>query len=123
MISLFLLVALPVYAAQVITIPQGTTNFGPISVKVVHRYVDFIIERAPSYTNPNIKATVSIYASLDGKTFDTLPFCGFTMQGGANIPITDVGCSLPTATTHIKGSVVVTGGSITISKDMTVGTK
>jgi hypothetical protein len=120
-----LIMAQAAFGAQVITIPEGTTIYGPISVSVFNRYARFELDRS-KWTDPNIKLSAVMTRSTDGgKTF-LLPsvwLCAFESQGGPIIsnkpnptptPITRRNCQLPEGTTNIRVTTTVAGGSITL---------
>lgn len=100
------------HGAQTITINEGTTEFGPITVATAQRYAAFSIDR---WTNPAIILSGVIQCSTDGGNnyFDLVRF---TAKGGTGTPTVDVARNCPEGSTHIKGSVTVTGGNITISR-------
>jgi hypothetical protein len=114
-VLLLLLLASPLFAAQSITIPEGTSSYGPVSVTTLHRFAGLYIDRTSSSFT---KATISLFHSTDdGKTFASQPFCKFTHLGGGTATQTfGADCPKPEGTTHITATALVEGGSITIAK-------
>jgi hypothetical protein len=117
-----LLIAAPAFGAATITIPVGTTNFGPLSVNVADKYSDFSFDRT-LWTDPAVTLAANIEQSFDsGKTWGF--FCGFHAQGGVTeTPTTRIVCSISPGATHVRGNVVVTGGTITLPKPSDFHTK
>lgn len=113
----FLLLCSTALAGQSgITIREGTFEFGPISVSVLNRYARFELDRP---TNPAIRVSGVLFASKDGgKTFLSDWTCKFSGTGTTRDigPVIGTTCQFPHDTTHIKGSLTVAGGSITISR-------
>jgi hypothetical protein len=105
-----------------ITIPEGTSEYGPVAVTTLHRFAGLYVERTSSSF---AKGTFKLFHSTDGgKTFpgDTgnsgteKPFCKFTHLGGAPVTQTfGADCPKPEGTTHIKARAIVEGGSITLA--------
>jgi hypothetical protein len=103
------------YGAQSITIPEGSSSYGPVSVTTLHRFAGLYIERTSSSFT---KATINLFHSTDGgKTFAVQPFCRFTHLGGGTATQTfGADCPKPSEATHVTATVLVEGGSITIAK-------
>jgi hypothetical protein len=117
-----LLVASTVHGAQVFSIPEGKTVYGPVAVTTLHRYAGLVIEPTSSAFT---KGTFNLFHSLDGgKTFpgDTgdpkteRPFCKVVYLSSAIIKPFGGDCSKPVGTTNIKAVAIVEGGPITIAK-------
>jgi hypothetical protein len=114
LIFLLLLSSVAFAAQKEITIPEGVTPFGPITVGALQKYLDLRFERSPTFTNSNVKASVIVNYSIDGgKTYQFM--CGFRFQGEAGVPISEAPCLIPAGTTHAQGTITVTGGSITLT--------
>jgi hypothetical protein len=135
LISFFFLASLA-YGAQSITIPIGTTVYGPVSLDTaLHKFGELRFS-APTWTNPAIKMTAVIDYSDDGrKTWKFL--CGFKAEGMPGGPPRARWCPLydliqvddgkqaqrSRNATDIRATVTVTGGSITISAIPNLGGK
>jgi hypothetical protein len=129
-IMLALLIAAVNAAQPGIVIPEGKTEFGPIRINSLHRFGNLGFDRATSFSDPNVVAKATISWSFDdGKTY---PFqCGIMFRGGPDangqiIPASSILCQLPDELpppTHIKGVVVVTGGSIALTKSPGLGSR
>jgi hypothetical protein len=115
LVLFFLLIAQPLLAAQTVTIKEGTTNFGPVAVSGLHRFANFSIDR---WSNPAITLSGVVQYSTDGGKI-YLDLIKFTAVGSSSIEGIAAGRSLPPGTTHIKGSITLVGGSITLSRQAT----
>ncbi len=117
-------------AAQSIIIPQGVSEYGPVSVTTLHRFAGLYLE---STSSAFTLATFKLFHSTDGgKTFpgDTgdvkteRPFCKFVRLGGDTDAMTfGADCPMPKGSTHVKARAIVEGGSVTIAKPPNINSK
>lgn len=111
------------FAAQTFTIPQGTTVWGPWQVQIANKYASFSFDRT-LWTNPAITLVATADYSTDkGSTWNPIPGCKITSQGGGTPPTTFFNCMFPQGTTDIRATTIVSGGSITIPSQPTGGPK
>jgi hypothetical protein len=111
----FLLVASLAYGAQPgITIPVGTSEYGPVAVQTLHRYAGLSIEPTSSAFT---RATINLFHSTDkAQTFAAIPFCRLVYSSSVALKPFAGDCSKPAGTTHIKAVAILEGGSLTIAK-------
>jgi hypothetical protein len=113
-IFMLLLIPLAVHAAQkTITIPVGTTIYGPISLNSAHRFTDVSIDRS-LWTDPARVMQIVIELSTNGGPW--IWQCAATSRGGAApSQRTFIPCDLPTGSNRqVRAVVTVEGGEITL---------
>ena len=110
--------------AQKITIPVGTTPFGPIAVSALHKFAEFTFDRS-LWTNPNSFLDATMDDSIDkGVTWAWM--CNFKSRGGptkSGSTITSAPCEMRKGATHIRGTAIVTGGEIVLKAPPNIGGK
>lgn len=111
LLVLFLLFPSMVWSAQKVTIPVGTTIYGPITTTKANKYCSVSIDRS-LWTDPNTVLTGSLEYSTDGgKTF--VSRYGFIAVGGGDTSQpTTITAPQVTNATHVQVRVTVTGSAI-----------
>jgi hypothetical protein len=112
----------PLHSAQVITIPEGTSAYGPWAMNQLHRISQVSIERT---SNAFTNLTVTFEYSPDKQ--NTWIWYGTTVFPGGGPLTARLGSlkQLPTGVTatHIRIIVNLVGGSMTVKQIPTVVTK
>ncbi len=112
------------------TLPVGTREFGPAAIPNGATSVDILVDRTVSgglnsLTNAT-QVILTVFESTDGgvtwiAVASTTCIGGvFTMHGGLPLNSNDVGAMIYPDATHIKGSVTVSGTSVTVAGTLTV---
>jgi hypothetical protein len=127
LLCLFLMPSLTYGAQKDVTVPQGTTVYGPFAWNVLHRRGEL------SFVRTGMTATGATFTfgySPDGGTTwlgETSPFfCRVVMTAQVNpTNLYSADCPLPIGAiaTHLRVTAVVVGGTITISSAPTVRSK
>lgn len=95
-----------VFAAQSLTIPQGTKVWGPFNVQVANKYNEFSFLRQ-LWTNAGDKLTATVEGSSDkGNTWQLL--CQTKDQGGGSETTSRYVCPFPPGTTNVRVTTVAT---------------
>lgn len=120
----FLLMTSLAYGAQSITIPEGTTTYGPIPFNSADRFGEMVFTRNTSTFK---LLTINLYFSEDwnGKTGTWQWYCRIVHPGAAQNGIISAGCSMVAGKkpTHIKADAVAEGGSVVITAAPTMRSK
>ena len=115
----FLLLASVAHGAQSITIPQGTTIYGPVSVNMLHRRTALDFRR----TNTNFTRLKVIFEYSESgsggpwlRLSNGAPYCALEAAGLPLVEDIQIDCPFPkdSKPTHVRAIAEAIGGSVTL---------